>query len=324
MKNVLITGGAGYIGSKITNDFIKKKFNVVVVDDLSSGYKSLLNKKAKFVKQNIFYKKKLKKVIIENNIQIIVHCAASIDVSEGEKNKKKYFNNNVRNTEYLLQSLKGTKVKYLIFSSTCAVYGGSSNIVSEKSKLKPENYYGKTKYMGEELIKKYSKKYNFKYVLLRYFNVAGSDLKNKIGCIKDTNSLFKNLCLNVKKKKFEVNIYGNNYNTKDGTCIRDFIHLNDISRLHLLSLKKLIKSENSEIYNCGYGRGFTVLEVVRKFEKILKKNFKVNILSRRKGDIPVLYANNDKIKNYLNFIIPSKSLENIIRSSINWEKINNN
>ena len=323
MKNILVTGGAGYIGSKITTDFINKNFNVVVIDNLSSGYKSLVNKKAKFVKQNIFYKNKLKKVIIDNDIHIVIHCAASIDVSESEKNKRKYYNNNVRNTEHLLQCLKETKVKYFIFSSTCAVYGGSSRVVSEKSKLKPDNYYGKTKYMAEKLIKKYSQKYKFKYALLRYFNVAGSDVKNKIGCINDTNSLFKNLCINVNKKKYEINIYGKNYNTKDGTCIRDFIHLNDISRLHLLSLKRLIKFRNSEIYNCGYGKGFTVYEVVKKFEKVLKKQFKINFLQRRKGDIPALYANNNKIKKYLNFKIPSKSLENIINSSIYWEKINN-
>ncbi len=320
MKNVLVTGGAGYIGSKITTDLINKNYNVVVVDDLRTGYKKLINKRAIFYKKNIYFRNQLKKIIIKNKINIIIHCAASIDVVESETFKKKYYDNNVRNTENLLKSIDGTSVKYFIFSSTCAVYGGSNKYVTEKSKLKPENYYGKTKHLAELLIKKYSKKLKFKYVLLRYFNVAGSDIVNKIGCIRNTNSLFKNLSLSIKNKIFKINIYGNDYKTIDGTCIRDFIHLNDISKLHLLSIMKLIKSGKSNIYNCGYGKGFSVSQVIKAFEKEVKNKFKINILKRRKGDIPVLYANNSKIKKELNFKIPSNSLEKIIKSSIIWEQ----
>ncbi len=323
MNRVLVTGGAGYIGSKIVSDLINKGYKVFIIDNLSTGYKLLINKKAKFFNENICYKNKVKKIISNNQIDTIIHCAASIDVLEGEKNKKKYYNNNVRNTEILLKSIEGTKVKNFIFSSTCAVYGGRKKIVSETSDLQPQNFYGKTKYKSENLIKRYSKKYNFNYVLLRYFNVAGSDLKNKIGCINKTNSLFKNLSINVNKKKFEIDIYGNDYETVDGTCIRDFIHVSDISKLHLLSLKKLINTRKSEIYNCGYGKGYSVYQVVKKFEKLINHKIKINFLSRRSGDIEQLYSDNNKIKKSLNFKVPRNNLENIIKSSIEWEKIIN-
>ena len=324
MKSILVTGGAGYIGSKIVTDLIKKKNKVVVVDNLSTGFRKLIHKKAIFYKRNIYYKDQINKIIKKNKINVVIHCAASIDVAESERNKKKYFNNNVRNTENLLKSLQGSNVKYFVFSSSCAVYGGSNSLVSEKSNLKPENYYGETKYLGEQLIKEYSKKLKFKYVLLRYFNVAGSDIINKIGCIRNTNSLFKNLSLSVKNNKFKINVFGKNYKTVDGTCIRDFIHINDISKLHLLSLQRLFKFNKSKIYNCGYGRGFSVYQVVKAFENITKKKFKINFMRRRQGDIPVLFADNTKIKKELNFKLTSNSLEKIIKSSINWEKKHNN
>jgi len=322
IRNVLVTGGAGYIGSKITSDLINKNYNVVIIDNLSSGFKRLINNKAIFYKKNISDRQFLKKILIKHNISVVVHCAASLDVNESEKFPKKYYQNNVYNTENLLKSLNSTSVKFLLFSSTCAVYGNTRKVVNEKSKLNPLSVYGKTKLLCENLIKKYSKKFKFKFVILRYFNVAGSDMKNGIGCLKMNNQLIKNLSLSVKNKKYKINIYGADYNTKDGTCVRDYIHLNDISKIHILSLKKLVDSNKSEIYNCGYGVGYTVEEIVKTFEKITKKKFKINYLNRRKGDIEKIFSNIKKIEKKLNFRASKNSLLKIIKSSIEWELLN--
>ena len=199
MKKILITGGAGYIGSQIVTDLINKNYDVIVIDNLSTGFKSLVNKKAKFYKYDISDKKNISKIIKKFNVESVIHCAASTNVKESELNPKKYFNNNVKKTEVFLNSLAHSSVKNIIYSSTCAVYGKIKNNVSENSRLKPDNNYGKTKVLAEKLIIKYSKKYNLNYAILRFFNVGGSDVKNKIGCVSNNNQLIKNFCEAIKK-----------------------------------------------------------------------------------------------------------------------------
>ena len=211
-----------------------------------------------------------------------------------------------------------------IFSSTCAVYGNVFGEISEMQKSKPISNYGKTKLMCEEIIKKFSKKFNFNYGILRYFNVAGSDVKNKIGCINKNDQLIKNLSFSIVNNYNKIFIYGNDYDTKDGTCIRDYIHLSDLSEIHCKLLKIISKENKSYIMNCGYGFGFSVLEIIKKFEVICGVHLKKIFLPRRKGDIAEIFANPKKINKILNLKSNNKyKLNDIIKSSIAWEKFLN-
>jgi UDP-glucose 4-epimerase len=321
MQNILVTGGAGYIGSKIAADLIKKKYKVYIIDNLSTGHKILINKKAIFLKCCIGNKKKVYSFIKKNKITSIIHCAASLDVNESERIPHKYFINNFINTKKLLEVCIKNNLKNFIFSSTCAVYGNVSGKVSEATKLKPLSVYGKTKLQCENIIKIFSKKYNFNYGILRYFNVAGSDIPNKIGCINKNNQLIKNISLSIIKNKNKVSIFGSNYNTKDGTCIRDYIHLEDISRIHSKLLKIISNKGTSYLLNCGYGVGYSVLEIINNYEKFYRIKLKKVFLPRRKGDVANVVSSTKKMKEILKMKFNKKNkLKKIISSSVDWEK----
>ena len=320
MSSILVTGGAGYIGSKIVHDLIKQNKKVVVIDNLSTGFKKLVNKKSTFYKID-FSTKLLKQILKNHKIKTIIHCAASTNVIEANKNKKKYHLNNVLKTKKLLQNIKDQKIDNFIYSSTCAVYGNVKKKVNENTSLKPVNFYGITKLKAEKLVKKYSKVNNFNYAILRYFNVAGADNKNKIGIYKNNGQLIKNIASSIISEKKIVNIFGNNYQTKDGTCIRDFIHVSDISQIHLLALKKINISNSNLILNCGYGKEYSILNVINRFEKIYKINFIKNFLPKRDGDIVKMTCDNKKLKKKLNFQ-GKFNINDIIKSSVIWEKSN--
>ena len=320
MSSILVTGGAGYIGSKIVHDLIKQNKKVVVIDNLSTGFRQLINKKSTFYKID-FSSKLLKQIIKKNNIKTIIHCAASTNVIEANKNKKKYHLNNVLKTKKLLQNIKDQKIDNFIYSSTCAVYGNVKKRVDENTSLKPVNFYGITKLKAEKLVKKYSKVYNFKYAILRYFNVAGADNKNKIGIYKNNGQLIKNIASSLISEKKIVNIFGNKHQTKDGTCIRDFIHVSDISQIHLLALKKINISNSNLILNCGYGKDYSILNIINRFEKIYKIRFIKNILPKRDGDIVKMTCDNKKLKKKLSFK-GKFNINDIIKSSVVWEKNN--
>tara|TARA_B100001057_G_C22810798_1_gene935330 strand:+ start:767 stop:1750 length:984 start_codon:yes stop_codon:yes gene_type:complete len=319
--NILVTGGAGYIGSHITELLLKKKSNhVVILDNLSTGYKTLVNKKTKFIKGDINNVKLLKKIINNFKIETIIHLAALLNVSEAEKNKKKYFKNNITGTKNLITSCKNTKVKNIIFSSSCSVYGSVKGSVNEKKKLNPQGYYAYTKYKGEELIKKYSTKLNYNFGILRYFNVAGASPSGKIGEIEASHGhLIKNIALQSMNKKPELNIFGNNYATKDGTCIRDYIHVSDLADIHIKGLDYLRKNKKSFILNCGYGKGYSVLQIANIFKKI-RKNTKINFLDKRPGDIAQVYSDTKKFKKIIKWKPMYNNINLIIKSAINWER----
>ena len=321
MKSVLITGGAGYIGSQISYDLSTRGYKTYIVDNLSKGYKKFINPKSKFFKINISNKKKIRSIIKKYNIKNIVHCAAFISVEESEKQKKKYYKNNVVGTKKLLEASKGL-IDNFIFSSTCAVYDVSKNFyVSEKTKTNPKSYYGKTKLICENLIKNYAKKNKFDYGILRYFNVAGSDSNMRSGCLNNYNALIKNLSTSVIKKNFFINVYGNNYKTKDGTCIRDYIHVSDLSLFHIKLLELMKKKNKSLILNCGYGKGYTVLDVIKCFEKVTKKKFNIIFKKRRPKDISKIIAKTTHFKKQIGRF-EFKTLEDIVKSSLKWEKKN--
>ncbi len=318
MKNILVTGGAGYIGSHIVEQLVKKSFlNIFIVDDLSTGHKRLISKKANFIKANINKTQLIKKIILKNKIDTIIHLAAKTIVTESEKKPKLYYNVNVLGTRSLLNAAKNSSVKNFLFSSTAAVYGSKIRYVNENSRTLPDSVYGKTKLQAENLVKKEFKK---NYIILRYFNVVGASPSKKIGLINKYGQLFKNFAVEILKKKPKLNVYGNDYNTADGTCVRDFIHVSDLADIHLKVLFKVSKNNKSIILNCGYGKGFSVLEVVNNFKKFSKNKVLVKFEKRRKAEIVESVANVIKLKKYLKWRPKFFNLSRMIKNSIDWEK----
>lgn len=319
MKKILVTGGAGYIGSKICYDLTDLGYKVFIVDNLMTGHKKLINKSAKFYLCDILDYKQLNEIIKKNHISDIIHLAASLDVEESSKNPLKYFINNVEGTENLLKASVNNNVKNFIFSSTCAVYGNiKANSVNEKSPTEPISYYGKTKLLCELLIKDYSFKYKLSSTILRYFNVGGADELLRTGCLNNNGQLLKKLAqLFIKKNKATFNIYGNDYPTLDGTCVRDFIHVSDLSKIHIYFLKN--RNKKNLILNCGHGKGYSVLDIVKAFEKICKKKINIIYNKRRVGDISYIKSNLNYLRKNFHNIEINKNLEEIIKSTLNWE-----
>ena len=321
VKNILITGGAGYIGSHVTEILLKKYKKVFLLDNLSTGHRKLINKKAKFFKLDIHRKDKVRKIIKKNKIDSIIHLAANLIIGEGQRKPKKYYKNNVLGTKNLLEACKDTSVKNFIFSSTAAIYKEGQYKVSEKSIIKPKSVYGKTKIKAENLIRNFTKKNKINYGILRYFNIAGSSPSGKIGLInKNSDHLFKNYSIEILKKKPKLKIYGTNYKTKDGSCIRDFIHVSDIAEIHYLVLEKINKLNISKILNCGYNKGTSVLQVAKEFKRQSSK--KVNIIEtkRRSNDLIKIIASNKNLKKFINWNPKFNNLGKIVKSCIVWEK----
>ena len=324
MKNVLVTGGAGYIGSHIIELLVKKNFKVFIIDNLTTGHQRLINKNAKFFNLDINKFNKVKKIIEKNNIDSVIHLAAKTNVVEAEKKPKVYFKNNIDGTLNLLRACRDSAVKNFIFSSTCAVYTSRLRHVQETSKTYPKGTYGFTKLQGEKMIKKYfnSKKEN--YAILRYFNVVGASPSNKIGQVNHDDQLFKNLSVAIIKKNPVFNIYGHDYSTSDGTCVRDFIHVYDLADIHIKTLLKINTLNKSIILNCGYGKGISVLEVMNEFKKFSRNKVKINFKGKRKGDIVEMVSNTRRLKKFLEWKPKFYNLEKMVKSSINWEKKLNN
>ena len=320
MKNILITGGAGYIGSHVVENLIKRKKKVLIVDNLCAGYKKLINKKAKFYKSDINNLKIIKKIIKKNKIDSVIHLAASISVTDSKKDYKLFYKNNVEGTSNLIKACKDSLVKNFVFSSTAAVYKSSNKKVTELSKIKPKSVYGITKLKAEKIIIKSLKKLKINYAILRYFNVVGASPSKEIGPLKKNDTLFKNISIAMLKKKADIKIYGNNFNTKDGTCIRDYIHVSDLSEIHIQILKKIEEVKKSVILNCGYGFGISVLQVVNAFQKETKEKIKIIIKKKRKGDMEKIISINTKLKKFINWKPKYNNLSLIIKSCLDWEK----
>ncbi len=320
VKNILITGGAGYIGSHTAEILIKNKKKVYIADNLSTGFRRLINKKAIFYKLDISNKNQIKKVIVENNIDSVIHLAAVLSVGESERKPKKYKRINVEGTKILLEAIKNTKVKNIIFSSTCAVYKDGLTKVNEKTKIRPSSVYGNTKLQCENLIKIFCKKNKLNFAILRYFNVAGASSTGKIGQINKGDQLFKNLSMEVYKKKPIFKIYGTKYKTRDGTCIRDYIHVSDISEIHYKVLSKINKYNISTVLNCGYGKGISVYEAIQEFKKHASKHSKIVKFPNRKGDMVKIIASNKKLMRFIKWKPKFNNLRKIVKSCLIWEK----
>jgi len=316
---ILITGGAGYIGSHIAEELLKKN-RVIILDNLSTGYKKLIFEKTKFYKADIRNYDKIRKIINNEKIDTVIHLAAKLSLQESKKKSKEYFENNVLGTKNLLKAIRRTTVKNIIFSSTAAIYGGNKYIkFRESHKPRPNSIYGRTKLNCELLIKNFCKKNFIKFVILRYFNVVGASKSGKIGPLKNYGQLFKILSKAVYKKK-KINIYGNNHSTSDGFCIRDFIDINDIVQIHSIIIKKLHTFNKGIVLNCGYGKGLSIIKILKAFEKVAKKKFFTKILKKRKNEVSNIYADNSKIKKKLKWKPKFNNLTFTIKHCLKWEK----
>ena len=318
--NALITGGAGYIGSTVSNYLIDRGHNVTIIDNLSTGSISNLPKKAVFFKIDISDTKKLNKIFHKKKFDIVFHFAALINNEESIKSPKKYYENNFTKGKIFFENCIKNKINRFVYSSTAAVYGNKNTKVSEKNKLKPISPYPKSKLKLENFLKKKRKKISC--IVLRYFNVAGSDYRLRCGFnIKKGYNLILNLCTaGIKQKKFIIN--GNDYDTKDGTPIRDYIHVEDLAQIHLITANLILKKKLFKIYNCGYGNGFSVNQILKKFNKLLNKKIDFKIGKRRTSDIVISIANSDKLIRETNWRPKYNNLTYILKSSLSWYKEN--
>ena len=322
MKNILLTGGAGYIGSHVANYLLDRGLKVTIIDNLSTGHKILIPKKSKFYNCDIANMKKVAEIIKKNRFDVVMHFAGVIRVDESIKNPEKYNFINYEKGKVFLNTCFKNNLNKVIFSSTASVYGNSKREkVSENSKLKPINPYARSKLKIENFLIKNSKLKKFKYIILRYFNVAGADKKLRTGLIsKSSTNLIKVICEVAigKRKKFKIN--GNNYNTKDGTPIRDFIHVTDLAEIHYLSAKYLINKNKSNIFNCGYGVGYSVKEILNNINNLITNKIPVVYGKRRLNDIAISISNTKKFNDYFKWSPKNNNLENILNSSLMWEK----
>lgn len=321
-KNILLTGGAGYIGSHVANLLVDKGFSVTVIDNLITGNKSLVNKKAKLIICDIANVKKISQVLKNKKFDIILHFAGLIRVDESVKKPKKYLSYNYNKSKIFFNTCFNNGIKKIIFSSTASVYGNlAKSKVSEKDAVKPINPYAKSKLLFEKYLLKKSKTSDIRYIILRYFNVAGADKKLRSGLIsKHSTHLIKVACEVAIGKKKKLIINGANYSTEDGTPIRDYIHISDLADIHLITSRYLLNGGKSQIFNCGYGKGFSVNQVIKTMNKILKKKLPTSIGKRRKGDIKKIVANTNKFKKFFSWQPKYNSLSKIISSALKWEK----
>ena len=319
---VLITGGAGYIGSHMALALLDEGNDVVILDNLSTGSKQIIPSKATFVEGDISDINLVQRIINDHNFDAVTHFAGSLKVEESVINPLKYYKNNSLNTLKFIECLSNTNVKNLIFSSTAAVYEEKkTGSISETHLCNPSNPYGRSKLMCENIIRDLSQCTNLKFFILRYFNVAGADPKLRSGLIDEKSNHLIKTCIDcVLHKRELIEIYGTDYDTEDGSCVRDFIHVSDLISGHLLAIKHLVNGGDSDICNLGYGKGFSVLEIVEKVKLISKINYTTKATSRRKGDASRVVADNKKIMSKYNWKPKFNNINTIISTSLNWEK----
>lgn len=323
---VLITGGAGYIGSHVVKqlgDFTD--YDITVLDNLSTGFKKAILY-GRFVEADLSDWGFVRKFLSEEKFDAIIHFAASIVVPESVEDPLKYYLNNTANTLNLIKAAVEANVGKFIFSSTAAVYGQPDKKyipIDENCPTNPINPYGMSKLMSENILRDSAKAYKgFKYVILRYFNVAGADIQGRIGqSTKNATHLIKVAAEAACGKRDKVQVFGVDYDTPDGSCIRDYIHVDDLANAHLLALDYLDKNK-SDIFNCGYSKGYSVLEVLDTMKKVTNVDFTVEITGRRLGDPSELVASNKKIVEKLNFKPQYDNLEIICKTAYEWEKKN--
>ena len=322
MANILITGGAGYIGSHVCHLLIDQGYNITCIDSLITGNKELLPKEVKLEVFDISEKEKVANLIQSNNFDLVMHFAGLIRVDESVEQPDRYKDFNFIKAKKFLETCYENNLKKVIFSSTAAVYGNPKNdTVTEEDPVDPLNPYATSKLELENFIKESSSKYNSKYIILRYFNVAGADEKMRTGLIsKVSTHLIKIASEVAAKKRDHLIINGNDYDTPDGTPVRDYIHVSDLADIHLVSAKHLISGGQSDLFNCGYGNGYSVREVIKNLNSILKDDINVKIGPRRPGDSKMIISNVDKFKKNFKWQPKHDDIKKILKTAIDWEK----
>lgn len=319
--SILVTGGAGYIGSHVVRQLGERNENVIILDNLSTGFsESVLY--GELVVGDTGDEELVTELIEKHNIETVIHFAAHTIVPESVSNPLKYYKNNTANTRSLLECCQKGGVKHFIFSSTAAVYGEPQDSnVSEMTPTQPINPYGMSKLMSEHMIRDLSEATDLTHVILRYFNVAGCDPKGRIGQKTKNATLLTKVAVEAAVgKRDKVYIFGSDFDTPDGTGIRDYIHVEDLASAHVNALDYLTSNGESTTVNAGYGHGYSVKEVLEKVMEINGARFAVEEVDRRAGDPPALTAIANKIKDTLNWVPRYDNLEAIVSSALAWEK----
>lgn len=315
--NILVTGGAGYVGSIVSEEMVNQGHKVIVVDDLQQGHRDAVPKGAEFILANIADNQAIDNIFRNFKIDAVMHMAAETVVEYSMSDPKRYFQNNVVRGISLLDIMLEHDVNKLIFSSSAAVYGEPETVpIPEEHSKKPLNSYGESKLMFEQVLAWYGKAYGLKHISLRYFNAAGASEHIGEDHSPETH-LIPNVLKAVLDKSMPVAVFGTDYPTRDGSCVRDYVHVIDIARAHILALEKLDKLSGS-VYNLGNGNGYSVLEVVKGVEKVAGSKPSVKIGPRRRGDPAILVASSDKARAELGWNPAYSKLESIIESAWQW------
>lgn len=324
---VLVIGGAGYIGSHAVYELIRNNHEVVVMDNLSTGYKEFVHKEARFHLGDITKKEDLVRVFKEEcekkPFDVVMHFAAKLIVPESISKPLEYYHNNVEGVRLMLEVMTEFGIKNVVFSSTAAVYGNSTkDVCEEEDRCEPINPYGASKYASENMIKWVCNAYDMHYCIFRYFNVAGADESLEIGLKKDILTHLIPVAIQAGLKiRDHMDIYGDDYETPDGTCIRDYIHVSDLAYAHVLGAEYLVKNKKSLLVNLGSNEGYSVKEVVDVVSKYLPVNY--NIVGRREGDPAKLIASNKKAKELLGWS-PKYKLDDMVKTDLDFRKKINN
>lgn len=318
--SILVLGGAGYIGSHTVYELIEKGEDVVVADNLETGFIQAVHPKAKFYQGDIRNKEFLDDLFSKENIDGVIHFAANSQVGESMTNPLKYYDNNLYGTMVLLKSMVEHNVDKIVFSSTAATYGEPERIpILENDKTEPTNTYGETKLSMEKMMKWTSKAHNLRYVALRYFNACGAHKSGKIGEAHNPETHLIPLILQVPLNQREyISVFGNDYDTKDGTCVRDYIHVTDLAQAHILALEYLSAGNESNVFNLGNGVGFTVNEIIETARNVTGHSIPAKVEDRRAGDPSQLIASSEKAKTVLGWKPEFTDINSIIETAWNW------
>ena len=318
---VLVTGGAGYIGSHMVLELLDSGESVVVLDNLSTGFRWAVPTNATLVVGDVGDQDLVRSIVRKHGVKAIIHFAGSIIVPESVADPLGYYHNNTVKSRALMEVAVEMGIEQFIFSSTAAVYGNPSEVpVREDAELKPMSPYGSSKLMTEIMLADVARAHNFRYVALRYFNVAGADPQGRTGqSTPNATHLIKVACEAALGKRPCIEVFGTDYPTEDGTCIRDYIHVTDLVRAHMAALRHLRDGGDSEIFNCGYSKGFSVLQVIDAVKRVSGADFEVRNAPRRAGDPAAIVAASDKIRVRLGWRPELNKLETIAAQALAWE-----
>ena len=319
---ILVTGGAGYIGSHMVLELLDAGEDVLVLDNLSTGFRWAVPDEAEFVEGDVGDHDLVHRLLLRNPFDAIIHFAGSVVVPDSVSDPLGYYLNNTCKSRSLIATAVETKVPHFIFSSTCAVYGmPQQNPVAEDAPLVPISPYGTSKLMTEWMLRDTARAHSLRYVALRYFNVAGADPLGRSGqSTARATHLIKVACETALRERAYLEIFGTDYPTPDGTCIRDYIHVTDLVRAHLDALRYLRAGGESEVLNCGYGRGFSVLDVIDSVKRASQSEFTVRMTQRRQGDPTAIVAKAKRISEVLGWEPKLNDLDTIVGHALAWEK----